>query len=361
MYRYTLEQRILIVKTHYKNGEVISETLRKIRSVFGRNNTPSRNAVVNLINKFEETGSVIDIATPVRARSGRSVENIAAVRESIEHNPSTSVRHRSQHLHISYGTLQRILTKDLHLHPYKIQLTQELKPADHSQRRSFVQWVLENKEVDGEFCKKIILSDEAHFDLSGYVNKQNCRIWGAENPHVIQEQPMHPRRVTVWCGLWAGGVIGPYFFENAAGNVVTVNGVRYRNMITNFLWPELHDMDLENMWFQQDGATCHTGNETIDLLREKFPGRVISRRGDIDWPPRSCDLTPLDYFLWGYVKGKVYADDPQTIDQLKDNIRRVIGDIEPQLCDNVMENFTKRMVACQKSRGGHLPDIVFHI
>ena len=93
------------------------------------------------------------------------------------------------------------------------------------------------------------------------------------------------------------GVIGPYFFENEAGNAVTVNGVSYRNKITEFLWPKLDDIENEVMWFQQDGVTCHTARVTTELLREEFPGRVISRNGDQNWPPRSCDLTPCDFFL----------------------------------------------------------------
>ena len=177
---------------------------------------------------------------------------------------------------------------------------------------------------------------------------------------MIHEKPLHAQRATVWCGFWAGGVIGPYFFENDAGNAVTVNGVRYRNMITEFLWPQLDGMDMEGMWFQQDGATCHTACETMELLREKFPGRVISRNGDRNWPPRSCDLSPCDFFLWGFVKSRVYANKPQTIPELKAEIGRVIGEIEPQLCGNVIENFVKRGKVCQRSRGGHLSDIVFH-
>ena len=59
--------------------------------------------------------------------------------------------------------------------------------------------------------------DEAHFNLGGYVNKQNYRIWGSENPKMIIEKPLYPRRVTVWCGFWAEGIIGPYFFFNKAG------------------------------------------------------------------------------------------------------------------------------------------------
>ncbi|GFX51743.1 uncharacterized protein TNCV_5014451 [Trichonephila clavipes] len=81
------------------------------------------------------------------------------------------------------------------------------------------------------------------------------------------------------------------------------------------------------LWFQQDGATCHTARDTIDLFKDTFGDRLISRFGPVNWPPRSCDLTPLDYFLWGYVKSLVYADKPQTLDHLEDNIRRVIADI----------------------------------
>ena len=75
--------------------------------------------------------------------------------------------------------------------------------------------------------KKIIFSDEAHFDLGGYVNKQNCRIWGTENPHAYIEKPMHPKRVTVWLGFLSRGVIGTFFFENVQADAVKVNGDRY--------------------------------------------------------------------------------------------------------------------------------------
>ena len=71
------------------------------------------------------------------------------------------------------------------------------------------------------FCefwqKKNIFSDEAHFDLDEYVNKQNCRTWGTENPHAYIEKPMHLKRSTVWCGLWSRGIIGPFFFANEQG------------------------------------------------------------------------------------------------------------------------------------------------
>jgi hypothetical protein len=171
---------------------------------------------------------------------------------------------------------------------------------------------------------------------------------------------MHPEKVTVWCAFWAGGIIGPFFFENDAGNSVTVNGERYRAMITNFLWPELDGMDVDDLWFQQDGATCHTAHATMALLSEKFPGRIISRNSEVNWPPRSCDLTPLDFFLWGFLKSKVYANKPTTIQQLKDAITHHIGLIEEQMCRSVIDNLDKRLEVCRRSQGQHLADILFH-
>ncbi|GFW86940.1 cytochrome P450 4V2 [Trichonephila clavipes] len=159
-----------------------------------------------------------------------------------------------------------------------------------------------------DFHKQILLSDEAHFWLNGYVNKQNCRIWSEANPQVYIETPLHPEKLTVWCALWAGGIIGPYFFKNDEGHNVTVNA-----------------------------------RATIDLLKGTFGGRLISRFGPVNWPPRSCDLTPLDYFLWGYAKSLVYADKPQTLDHLEDNIRLVIADIRPQMLEKVIENWTSRL------------------
>ncbi|GFW73416.1 DUF4817 domain-containing protein [Trichonephila clavipes] len=129
-------------------------------------------------------------------------------------------------------------------------------------------------------------------------------------------------------------------------------------MVTNFFFPELNNHNFQELWFQQDGATCHTARATIDLFQDTFGDRLISRFGPVNWPPRSCDLTPLDYFLWSYVKSSVYADMPQTLDHLEDNIRRVIADIRPQILENVIENWTSRLDYIQTSRDSYMPEII---
>ena len=96
----------------------------------------------------------------------------------------------------------------------------------------------------------------------------------------------------------------------------------------NFCSQKLKRKRIGNIWFQQGSATCHTAKATLDVLRPVFEDRIISCRAVVVRPPWSCDLTPLDYYLWGAVKNKCYADKPETIDALKDNIREDIGEIQ---------------------------------
>ncbi|GFX26752.1 hypothetical protein TNCV_1839251 [Trichonephila clavipes] len=78
---------------------------------------------------------------------------------------------------------------------------------DHQARRRFVEWAQNEIAVVPDFHKRILFSDEAHFWLNGYVKKQNCRIWSEANPQVYVETPLHPEKLTVWCALWAGGIL----------------------------------------------------------------------------------------------------------------------------------------------------------
>ena len=97
---------------------------------------------------------------------------------------------------------------------------------------------------------------------------------------------------------------------------VTVNSDRYCEMLETFFRPKLnmlHDMD--NDWFQQDGATAHTSRRKTGILRDMFPGHLILLRGDIGWPAHSPDLNPCDFFLWIYLKSKVYINLPCSIER----------------------------------------------
>ena len=105
---------------------------------------------------------------------------------------------------------------------------------------------------------------------------------------------------------------------------------------------------------------CHTAEAILDVLRPVFEDRINSRRADILWPPRSCDLTPLDYYLWAAFEDKCYADKAELIDALKDNIREAIGEIQLHTIDNVLKNWNDRGGYCMASLGSHLNGIIFH-
>jgi hypothetical protein len=168
-------------------------------------------------------------------------------------------------------------------------------------------------------------------------------------------------RRLVWCGVASFGVIGPYFFEDEAGRGVTVNSSRYTEMLRTFLEPELQRLGVEThtLWFQQEGVTPHTVRTAMRVLNEMFPGRVISRRENIEWPARSPDLNACDFFLWGYLKSKVYEKKPRITVDLKQNIRDEVAAISPTMLQRVMQNFQKRLRECVDNKGRHLTDTVF--
>ncbi|GFT03996.1 hypothetical protein TNCV_1731331 [Trichonephila clavipes] len=139
-------------------------------------------------------------------------------------------------------------------------------------------------------------------------------------------------------------------------------------MITNFFIPELNNHDVQELWFQQDGATCHTARATIDLLKDTFGDRLILRFGPVNWPPRSCGAAVAQWLRYPTTWQACHEFDPsttkdppykpQTLDHLEDNIRRV-ADIRPQMLEKVIENWTSRLDYIQASRGSHMREIIF--
>jgi hypothetical protein len=103
-----------------------------------------------------------------------------------------------------------------------------------------------------------LLSDNAHYHVPGYVNKQNCHCWTPNNPYELQQHPLRTAKVTVWCTVSSHCIIGPYCFENALGRTVNVNAQRYKVVPVTCLRSELHPHQQDLLWFQQDGAPANT-------------------------------------------------------------------------------------------------------
>ena len=111
-------------------------------------------------------------------------------------------------------------------------------------------------------------------------------------------------------------------------------------------------------YFQQDVAPPHTSKLALDWLKSNFNNRVISRKTDFEWVPHSPALSPADFFLWGYLKDRVYKTNPRTIGELKSNIQTEIEAIDEETCRAVMSNFIRRMEMCQQQEGGHLEELL---
>lgn len=134
-----------------------------------------------------------------------------------------------------------------------------------------------------------------------------------------------------------------------------MNGDRYLNFLENEIGGFLDDMVLEerqNVWFQHDGCPAHsTRNE---WLNRTFRNKWLGRNTDPRWPPRSPDLTPLDYFLWGYLKQKIYKDRLfNNVDELDTSIRVNCRNIPANVLRSTLNEFYERTIRCIEREGGH--------
>jgi len=169
-----------------------------------------------------------------RPRTARTPENVESVRRSVIESPRRSTRRCASILGLSRRLLQCILHGELNFQPYKITIVQKLLPSDFIQHRLFCEML----EIIASDDVMLMMSDEAYFHFDGYVNKQNCRFWAAENPQELHQRPLHTAKVSVWCGISKVGIVGPYFFEEE-GAIVTVTSERYVEMLRSFLRPQL--------------------------------------------------------------------------------------------------------------------------
>lgn len=298
--------------------------------------------------KFVRTGSVANdiLGKSGRRRSKRTEQKICQVQTILEENPRISTKRIALKSDVSKTTAWKICNRDLGLKPYRVQVTQALRPQDKEARVEHCHTLVGMTAVDEHFSSRVIFSDEAIFHTSGHVNKRNTIFWGSEHPHVIREHVRDSPKVTVWCAVTSNGVIDPYFFENSI-----VNQETYRNMLQDWFLYELSLQYRLHGYFQQDGAPCHTAHSVRDVLKEHFPNRWISRFGPIPWPAYSPDLTPLDFWLWGMLKDRVYQTQVPNLEILKHRIRAVIRTISPMLCERAIQSCVERWETCIELRG----------
>ena len=162
----------------------------------------------------------------------------------------------------------------------------------------------------------------------------------------------------MWCAVNSFGILGPYLFEDLNGNHVNVNQHNYLDMLRTKFLPDLQTFQRQNPhlnhdWiFMQDGASPHTTILLRQFLNTQFPNRTIGRNLNTDWPPRSPDMTPCDFFLWGWLKDQVYRQYPiQGLNDLKTKVFTIMAGINGNFARNACRSVKKRMEKLQTVNG----------
>ena len=360
MVQLTLEQRVFVVTNFFSTKSYV-EVQRLFRAAFPGRNPPTRMTIHRNVNKYLQhaTSQNRNREASGRKRTGRSNDNIDRVQEALENNPK-GIACRRNGLGLSPSTFNRIVKKDLKWHPYKIRVRHELKPTDPDRRIRFCRWFLERCR-DRRFMQNFIIGDEAGFSMNGSVNTQNVREYApsGQPPNFFYERNESRARITVWVGLCGNGkLIGPFFFEGS------VNGVKYLEMLNEKVFPKLVELfgdqfdggHFSRLWWAQDGAPAHTALDIRDWLAEFFQNHIIALHHNPEWPPRSPDLTPCDFFLWGYVKSRVFVTPPASVDDLR---QRIIHEIDHVKRDQMMirravRDMIRRARICIQEGGKHI-------
>lgn len=370
----TTAEKVFLVEHYFRsygNGRNDGPSLQQVsvryREQFNKA-APSKSVILGVVEKFRRTGSVL---CQRKGSSGRrktvcTNENAERVLTQVVHSPQRSLVRTACKLNISETSTRRLFTS-IGGYPYRIQVGQRLNAGNKHARAIYCGRILSLIYEDPEFLKNIWFSDESHVHLNGYINRQTTRFLGFERPDVIVEKPLHSVRVTIWCAVSGHGIIGPYFVEDDNQNPLTVNQERYREKI---IVPFMRDLQnfcrarnlrVRTQWFQQDGATSHTAARTLNLLRQHFDDRIISRGTDFEYPSHSPDLTPPDAYIWGMMKETIFRTEnpPENIAELRERIQTFFQHLNQPLFINMFSNLQNRYEACLRRNGEHFEHLKY--
>jgi len=340
--KYNIPQRVFLVSKYFELKH-ISLVIRAWNTEFKNKKAPNHSTIKNIVSNFKKTGSVAHVAPKPKNSPPKREAAKTELEKMVADFPSLSIRKAASAVGVSPTLVYKIYTDDLHLSAYKFHQWHKLEDKDYEKRVEFAKWFL---KLPASALSYMIFSDEAYFYLTLPVNKQNNRTWSESNPLTGIEQPLYDKKILAWCAISVNRVFGPFFFE---GNV---NQSNYLEMLKKFFWPRLlKTAEYEKYRFQQDGAKPHTAASVQTWLTSKFGRNFIDKDS---WPPRSPDLNPCDFYLWGYLKSRVYKPLPKTLEDLKVNIEREIQNIPKDALKSTFLNFKKRCELLLSTEGGHI-------
>ena len=302
--QFTGQQRSFMVSKYHRTGSFV-QVQRLFRRQFPQApRLPSKSTIQRNVMKFAQHATVRNRCAEAsgRSRTARSAANIVMVQRALHQDPEISSR-RNPLPQLSQSTFSRIIRKDIHWHPYRIQKRHGLRPGDTARRTAFCQWLLQRPQ---RMLRETLIVDEANFYMNGSVTTSNVRRYvpkGQAPRDFAYDVPNDKRKLVVWCGLVGNRIIGPIFVPG------DLTGQRNLDIINNVVVPELIQIygqqrngAVRHTWYLQDGATPHRARMVYIRLEQLFPNRVIGLGHGIEWPSRSPDLTPLEFFLFGVLE-----------------------------------------------------------
>lgn len=271
---------------------------------------------------------------------------------AVELDDTKSTRKLAEELGIGNKTVARVLKKN-DFRSFKYSKTQEIFEQDNIRRMEFCETVMEKSNADGNFIKNIIFTDESTFPLHGKHNPSILRYWARENKHrSYAYRSQYPEKLNVWAGILDNHLVGPFFIDGS------LNAQKYLTLLQEQVLPAIQNLpgvDQNDVWFQQDGCPAHNAVRVREFLTTTFPDRLISGTGDIRWPPRSPDLSPNDFFLWGYLKNTVYDDEAnraRNLQELRAKITEAANTVTAEMLSGVRDCFYNRLGFCLVQQGG---------
>lgn len=348
-FRYTNIQYAEMVRSLAQCHDNVALACRTFNNRYGTN--VDRRTMLAATQRLRDHGTfrpntAIDRGVNVRTRTRLQDE----ILDYFDENPESSTREAAPHFNISHMYVWRTLRGDGE-HPYHLRRCQDLTPRDYIPRLEFSRWLLENWQ------RNIIWTDESTFTRVGMYNQHNTHLWMYENPHACRvDSYQHRFSVNVWAGIIGTHILGPVFLQRLTGD-------SYLLFLRQTLPTLLEDVPLVNLrevFYQHDGAPAHFTWTVRQHLDAEYPQCWVGRGGPIQWPPRSPDLTPLDFFLWGRIKSLVYFNETTSAEDLKNRIvvafEKVKNDTE--ILGKLRQQLRKRALKCIEQNGGNFENVL---
>lgn len=366
---FSNEEKTDMFVVYIRNQRNPLAALREYTALYPERRLPHRTLFAKLERSLRQNGS---FSIKPRKRNRRHDDNREiGVVAAVVADPYTSTRKIASEGDVPKSTVSLYLRRNK-MHPYKVLSVQHLIVPDFEKRRVFCRWFSRKLNVTPTLPINILWSDESKFTNCGMFNRRNFHYYADENPRVISARRFQQRfSVNVWCGMIGGTLVGPYFFNH------TLNGQLYLEFLQQSLQDFLDNLPLgvtrQIHYFQHDGAPPHNFRAVCEFLDNAYPHRWIGNRGPTDlcilqrqlsadnccaaWPPRSPDLNPLDYFLWGYIKDIVYARTYNDLQDLQNSIQQVCDGLSPAVLESACRDIVRRTQICIRQNGGHFEQL----